>query len=573
MKEYLIADLFCGAGGSSTGAERAISTLGGKMILACVNHWPIAIETHQKNHPTSRHYLEDVTVADPCRIVPEGYLDLLMASPECTHFSLARGGKPVNNQSRMNPWAVHRWLTTLDVRCLLVENVPEFINWGPVEDGHATKTGSGLYFQAWIKALWEMGYKPEWRCLNSANYGDATTRTRFFLIARKDGKPVRWPAPTHSATGFSNMVDNLPKWRAAKEIIDWSNAGRSLLDDPKYRKHPLSEKTRRRIARGLEKFGGPLAPLYIDLLGLDADGKSGETIEPFLINHYQDNNRTPPRSTDKPIFTVTASGANYLIKPTVQPFVMGKQGHSPAYRSVEQPIPVVTCESASTLIEPTAEPFMLGQQSKSTPRKITAPVPTITTDGAISITAPIMVKYYGTGATSSVEKPLPTVTTKDRFGLVNPVASPFVLQNRIRPDGDRVYDIGKPLNTVTGHGAGALVNPLLVEVNHEGEERAHSIDDPLGTVTTKRGTAVIEPVAVKTDEDIDPRRMVLINGEPYLLDIRFRMLSNLELARAMGFSDDETTYEFVGNNSEVTKQIGNAVPVNMAKALVKAILE
>ena len=199
---YQVADLFCGAGGSSTGAEKAIEEIGGKMELVAVNHWPIAVQTHQLNHPTAQHYLQDLDKADPEEIVPNRCLDLLMASPECRFYSRARGGKPIHDQGRMNPWIVHRWLTSLNVRCLLVENVPEFTDWGPLlDDDRPDKTKKGIYFEEWVKSLWGLGYQAKWRMLNAANYGDATTRIRFFLQARNDGKPIRWPEATHSKTG------------------------------------------------------------------------------------------------------------------------------------------------------------------------------------------------------------------------------------------------------------------------------------------------------------------------------------------------------------------------------------
>lgn len=609
MTQYLVADLFCGAGGTSTGAERAIKRLGGEMVLAAVNHWPIAIETHQRNHPTARHYVEDVTVADPERIVPEGRLDLLMASPECRFYSRARGGKPVHDQGRMNPWIVHRWLSALDVRCILIENVPEFVEWGPLlSNGRPDPAQSGIYFQAWMQALWKMGYAAEWRYLNAADFGDATTRIRFFLQARKDGRPIVWPEPTHSATGVATMVDGRAKWRSAREVIDWSNLGRSLLDDPRYKRKPLSEKTRARIARGLQRFGGPLAPLYIRLLGVD----------------------------------VPANGNG---KGHAKSFVMGKQSN-PAYRSADEPVPTLTTEGGLLLVQPGVKPFVLGQQSGGAPRSTEKPLPTVAADGAVSLVAPTLVHYYGSdGGGHSVEAPLATVTTKDRFGLVDGVAKPFVLNRAGENGGQRAHDVDEPIPTattrgagylvrpfivpnfgeapgqqprvhdvddptpaVTSHGAGSLINPVLVEVNHDGERPARPLDAPLGTLTTKRGTGLVNPVMVQIDQlrngngarsiddpiptlvtkanvalaepilrqvadgEVDPARLVLIDGEPYLLDIRFRMLTNGELARAMGFSDDETTYEFVGTVAEVTKQIGNAVPVGTACALVSALL-
>jgi len=468
---FLVADLFCGAGGSSTGAERAVRAIGREMTFVCVNHWPVAIETHKKNHPSARHYVEDVTVADPLKIVPEGYLDLLMASPECRFYSRARGGRPVHDQGRMNPWAIHRWLTSLDVRCLLVENVQEFIDWGPLlEDGTPDPKKKGQYFQSWFTAIRKLGYKPQWRYLNAADYGDATTRVRFFMIARKDNKPVRWPEASHSPTGDSDMLGQRPKWRAAREIIDWQNPGRSLLDDPRYLKRPLSSKTLKRIARGLQKFGGQLAPLYIQLLGLEPEGEASGDAAPFILNRHGDNGGNRAHDINNPVPTTDTRGSGYIVNPTVEPFVMGKQSN-PSYRSVDEPIPTVLTGCPPMLIEPVAKPFILGQHSGSAPRDTNNPIPTIMTDGAISLVEPTMIKYYSNGwdgDVSSVDSPVPTVTTKARLGLVTPTAKPFIVQNRIRPDGDRVYEIEKPLLTVTGHGAGALVNPVLVEVNHSG---------------------------------------------------------------------------------------------------------
>lgn len=616
-KTLLVADLFCGAGGSSTGAERAIVEIGSKMILVCINHWPVAIETHQKNHPTARHYLEDVSVAKPQELVPEGYLDLLMASPECTHFSRARGGKPVNDQSRMNPWAVIRWLTDLDVKCLLVENVPEFIYWGPVDNkGKPIADKKSHYFEAWIRTLWELGYQLKWRFLNAADYGDATTRRRFFLIARKDGIPVCWPEPTHSRDGKKTLHGQLPRWRAAREIIDWDNAGRSLLDDPKYQKRPLSINTRRRIARGLEKYGGRFAPLYINLLGLETDiaGGSG-TPEGFTI---QSRKNGKARSMDEPVSTVTASnggGGLCRVEPSVKPFILGQQSCG-APRLTDKPIPTVSAAGAISLIDPQLVVF----HGASNTKQISEPLPSLPTKSHVGLVEPQIVSYYGNSYKDTdirtVDEPTPTITTKARLGLAEPIVEPFIVQNRLyygkKGDPTRApHSIDDPLPAVTGHGAGSIVEPVIIQTDQTGGygdyaystaqplrtiitkqnlglakpvmiqvnhgdggngNRAKPVDEPLPAMTTKRNLAIIEPVLKDANgNNVDPQRLVLVDGAPHILDIRFRMLSNRELARAMGFDDGETEYEFVGNVAEVTKQIGNAVPVNLAAALVKSI--
>jgi len=610
---YRICDLFCGAGGSSTGAIRAIEAMGGEVDLCAVNHWDVAIATHSRNHRHARHFCVNLDAARPEDLVPDGSLDLLMASPECTFFSRARGGKPVNDQSRMSAWHVQHWATTLDIRCILVENVAEFVTWGPLTaDGKTDKARKGLYFQAWIKALAELGYDVDWRMLNAADYGDATTRTRFFLQARKDGAPIRWPEPSHSPSGSSDLFGERPRWRAAREIIDWSNLGRSLLD----RKRPLSLKTRLRIARGLAKFGGPLAPLYIRLLDLppeDGESSSGDP-QPFIFVNREHN---VPRPVTEPIPTMTTApgGGVVMVGPTAEPFIqVARENNLP--RGVDEPLQTITTVPAMYLVEPVAEPFVLGQQSGSAPRSTDEPIPTIATGGAIALINPMIAPYYGTSSPTSVEKPLPTVTTKDRFGLCEPVClpcpepfvlsrfssseggtparsvdqpvptvvgrgagylvQPFIVPNFSEAPGQapRVHALEDPLPAVTSHGAGALVEPILLQTDQTGSNGlcARSVEDPLPTVVTKQTMAVVEPFAEPAVGDVPPEQLVLINGAPYRLDIRFRMLSNRELARAMGFDDVEQVYEFTGTAGEVTKQIGNAVACHTAEALVTSIL-
>ena len=457
---YLVADLFCGAGGSSTGAQRAITDIGGRMNLVAVNHWETAIATHSHNHPQARHIIADVSTADPETLVPEGYLDLLLASPECRYYSRARGGKPVNDQGRMNPWAIHDWLTKLNIRCVIIENVPEFVNWGPLDqNGRPDRSQRGQYFQAWYLAFGAIGYQAEWRMLTAANYGDATTRTRFFLIARRDGLPICWPEPTHGRTQDDlpdTMLTSRTPWRSAREIIDWAVPGYSILDHPKYRNKPLSVNTRRRIAHGLRKYGGTLAKRYIPLLDLPdspaADGVTDTPPEPFLVNRRGENGTARCHRIDQPVPTITTRGGGYLCRPTFS----------------EIPLPFV-------------------------------------------------VQYNGTGTAHGIDRPLSTITTIPKHGLTCPAIVPANRGNSCR---------------------------------RQLPDTAESPDPAV----------------------CDRRRLIIIDGMPHLLDIQFRMLSNSELARAMGFTDDEHAYEFAGNTSEVTRQIGNAVPVHTAYALVKATL-
>jgi DNA (cytosine-5)-methyltransferase 1 len=416
---FLNADLFCGAGGTSTGVIRAVKAMGAEVKLVCLNHWPLAIETHQANHPEAMHYIEDIAKADPVKLVPWGWLDLLMASPECTHFSRARGGKPVNNQSRINPWAIIEWLKKLDVTTVLIENVPEFRTWGPVDaDGQPFKEMQGIEFERWVKAIKRLGYKLDYTILNAADYGDATTRRRFFLIARKDKVKVSFPPAAYNKDGSNG----LKKWRAAREIIDWDLKGRSLFDDPKYVKRPLSINTRRRIAAGFMKQNSALAPYFVRALGFEVKDAGGQVWpEGFTFNNRQ---HSTARDLENPIHTVTASwnGGNGLVKPEVQPFTFASRFNDTPH-DVKDPIPTATNRKVINLVEGKANPFILNRHGEN-----------------------------GGSRSHSIEKPLPTATGSGAGKLIEAEAKPFIVQNRIRKDSERVYDVDDPAKTITGRG-------------------------------------------------------------------------------------------------------------------------
>ena len=571
-QSYVVVDLFCGAGGSSTGAARAVEELGGEMDLSAVNHWDKAIATHSANHPKATHILQDVARVDPRKAVPGGRVDLLIASPECRYFSRALGGKPIHDQGRMKPWEVIKWLKQLDVACVLVENVPEFPNWGPLDKhGRPVKSRKGQYFQKWYRAFGELGYEVHHRILNAADYGDATSRKRFFLIARKDGKPVQWPEPSHAQGDTGFFPGRLP-WRGAREIIDWSDRGRSLLDGPG---KPLALKTRLRIAKGLLRYGGPLAHLFIRLLDLPEDlepaqeGSSGAV--PFVLNRHGENGGSRCKAVTEPTATATTRGAGYLVIPEVARFQFANRAHNNP-RSLDEPIAAATTAhgGGSCLVSAEVKPFVLGQQSGAAPRGADDPLPTIAAAGAISLVSPIIVEYYGQSSARDTGQPLSTFTCEgNHHALLTPIITHY-------NGNGGASSIEKPVPTITTKDRFGLVESVLVETAHGGERegRVHSVDSPLPTQTAVRSTALAQPTAEpcgNLDIPVDPRRLVAIDGQLHILDLRFRMLRNEELARAMGF-DDESEYRFVGNVGDVTRQIGNAVPVNLAAALVKSIL-
>jgi len=396
-KRVLVADLFCGAGGSSTGAARALDALGMRLDLACVNHWPTAIDTHQRNHPAARHYCQDVATVRPSAVVPEGRLDLLLASPTCTYHSRARGGRPTSDQQRMDPWHIITWLTELRVRRMIIENVPEMVQWGPVDarTGKPTKSRKGEYFRQWVETIRALGFAVEWRILNAADYGDATTRHRFFLIARSDGKPLRWPEPTHTKHPTPRLFGPpLQRWRPACEIIDWSIQGKSIFG----RRKPLKPKTLARIYSGAAKFRWP---------------------EPYLVVLRR---HMAAQGIDAPLPTITAGGNHIGL---VQPFMLGQQSCA-APRSTNEPVPTIATEGAISSIAPY-------YGSSETCGSVGEPLPTITTRDRFGLVVPVTGANRGELAfitaafgeregqaprVHSVDDPAPTICATGRINLV-----------------------------------------------------------------------------------------------------------------------------------------------------------
>ena len=446
-KKLIIADLFCGAGGESTGIVQACDELGHEYDMLAINHWDRAIETHSKNHEKIRHMCETLQNVDPTKVVPGGRLDLLWASPECTHHSLARGGKPRSDQSRASAWLVLKWVTEIYVDRLIIENVPEFQNWGPLGvDGKPMESMKGSTYTAFCTALESLGYKVDSRVLCAADYGDPTTRKRLFLQAVRGRNKIAWPEATHVENPDNDMFAQ-EKWVPAKDIIDWDVKGKSIFN----RKKPLADNTLKRIEAGIKKYWGNLA-------------------EPFLVIL---RGTSSTNDVNKPLSTVSCSGAHQML---IEPFLSSFHGGSPERNyDVNNPIPTLDCSNRFSLIEP----MILGQHSCSSARSISkSPVPTVCGTGSISLITPFLMKYYGTGENvHSITKPVDTITTKDRFAV--------------------------------------------------------------------------------------------IDGNTYTLDIRFRMLMPHELAGAQGFPKD---YWFSGNRQDQVKQIGNAVPCNLAKSLCMAAL-
>lgn len=595
-KKILVADLLCGAGGSSTGAERALNELGLEMDLVCVNHWQTAIDTHTLNHPKARHFVQDIATVRPHLLVPEGYLDLLMASPTCTHHSVARGGKPTSDQQRSDPWHIVTWLTELRVKRMIIENVWEFTGWGPVDPKtmRPIPERKGEYFHAWIETLKRLGFDPEWRKLNAADYGDATTRSRFILMARSDGRRTAWPMPTHTKRPDDGLAlfPTVKPWKPAREIIDWDIKGRSIFN----RKKPLAPKTLARIYAGAVKYAWPEPYLVIlrnhmaaqgvdqPLPTLAAGGLHVGLAQPMLLSQHSSG---APRSAEDPLPTITTGGAGSEIRPGCARPMLVTVAHgndanerSPDTRrshSVEDPLGAIHGTGSTYAV---IEPFVLSQASGGAPRTVADPIPTQTTGGNGASHA-LISPYYGSGSGETctpAQQPLPTVTSKGRFGMVVPVTNKnggatarstempvptmttakggefaVVMPVTHTDVSDRVRDTTEPLPTVTGANRGelAFVTAQFGERDGQGP-RIHDLDQPAPTGLTLGKGGLIEPAPG--------------------YDILFRMLEPHELAAAMGFTSEDQAYEFAGTKTDQIKQIGNAVSVAKMKACVGSIM-
>lgn len=468
MTDPIVAvDLFCGGGGLSTALANACEDLDRDVELVAVNHWGKAIETHKRNHPWATHLNAKIEELHPPDVVDPGTVDILIAAPECTHFSTARGGKPVSEQARASPMHVLDWVGKLQPQTILLENVPEFESWGPIVDGEPTRDGTK--FEAWKAQLEADRYSVRHTKLNAADYGDATSRRRFFVMARRDYRPS-FPDPTHS-----DEREDLPDRRPAAEIIDWSDTGESIWT----RSRPLSNNTMQRIAEGIRQHCDDDLADYADAVA---------EITPDDVEAMQAD-------------IVSVADLEAAVEQREEPFLVAAET-------------AVSDADATTMV--------MGQQSNAR-------------------------------ALDADEDPLPTIATRGAIHRIE--ATPFVKPRNL-PKGDlhsnTTYDPNdRPLHTVTAKNHdGHLVSPFIIEYYGNSDEQ--SVADPLPTVTTKDRHALIVPDLF-----------------PWGLDLRYRMLQPRELAAAQGFPAD---YEFAGNKTETTKQIGNAVPVNLGKALVTQLL-
>lgn len=390
MKTINIIDHFCGAGGESTGIVQAAQELELKFNLHAHNHWARAIETHSVNHPYAIHRQAKIEDLNPNKCIKNGRAALMWASPECTHHSIARGGRPCSDQSRASAMQVIKWAQELYIDRIIVENVPEFLSWGPLgANGRPMKSKRGETFKAWCGMLESLGYRVDWRLLRAADYGNPTTRKRLFVQAVRGRKTIVWPEPTHSE---HPEIFNHKPWVPVRNIIDWNIEGKSIFG----RKKPLAPATIQRIEAGVKKFWGEWADPFICVLR--------GTSKYHLANSS--------RSVELPLPTVTTSPGHFGL---VQPFLSKFHGGNPNRNySIDAPCPTLDCSNRVGVVEPLFVP----QHSRGTVKPVSKPLSTVTTTGAISVVEPLIIEYYGNGMARPISEPLPTVTCRDRFGVI-----------------------------------------------------------------------------------------------------------------------------------------------------------
>lgn len=551
MRELNTVDLFCGAGGASTGLELALARLKMRHKGLAINHWAVAVDTMKRNHPDIDTKQMTIEEAVPADLVPSGEVDLLWASPSCTHHSRAKGGKPRSNQLRAQPELVLTWLDQLFVRRIIIENVPEFVDWGPLnKDGKPIERLKGSCFRSWVASIEARNYAVEWRVVNCADYGDATSRRRFFLKAvRKGCGRIRWPEPTHAENPQPDLFGHeLKKWRGVRECLDLSDTGKSIFN----REKPLAENTLRRIMVGLRKYNG--LDFQMDMLGSDkgdgsrvrplsaplppqhAGGNRSAVVRPFIVRM---NRNCTAESVDAPISVITTSGAHHML---CQPLILDHFKNGEA-KPPDAPMPAQTTHDRFSMITP----YLITEQANNAPRGIDKPLRAQTTVRKDYLCTPLVLGQQGGAAARPIDEPCPTIATGGAVRMITPLVLGRDACAKCRP-------VDKPMPTLTTGGAMRVITPLILDMSRPGGHDSGHIrpaSRPIQALTTCDNVQGVFPV--------------LEDGR--VIDIRIRMLKPSELAAAHSFPKD---YVLTGNRGEQVKQIGNSVPVMTAAAMCEA---
>ena len=586
--KLLYIDLFCGAGGTSTGVEKAM-LYGNKCakVIACVNHDANAIASHAANHPDAVHYTEDIRTLELSPMVehlenmklkyPDAYV-VLWASLECTNFSKAKGGMPRDADSRTLAEHLFRYIEALDPDFIQIENVEEFMCWGEMDEhGHPISKDKGRSYMRWIRNVKSYGYDYEYRILNAADYGAYTSRRRFFGQFAKKGLPITFPVATHSKEGDSGLFGEMKKWKPVREVLDFSDEGESIFG----RKKPLVEKTLERIYAGLIKF---------------VAGMSQKEFSAFLVRYNTVRPQDTVTSVERPCGVITTEN-RFAV--TQVHFLSKQFSGDPSGKniSVDKPAGALTCKDHHALVSSKFLSEYYGGADHN--HSIEEPATTLTTRARHAyVTA-----YYGNGFNSSVDEPSPTVTTKDRLSLVSPK---FIVNYRFKNKGSSIEEPAPTICTVGqigvaqcrfldnqyGKGTPSSVNepsPTIVNnpkqkivsakylMNPQFTSKGGSVEDPCFTLIARMDK--MPPYLISTDEG-NIGIEVYENDSPMtqkikefmaiygIVDIKMRMLKISELKRIMGFPVD---YVLKGSQADQKKYIGNAVEVGMAKVLCEAL--
>ncbi len=571
--DEIIVDNFAGGGGASTGIELAA----GRPVTVAINHDPAAILMHKTNHPHTLHMQEDVWNIDPKKVCAGRPVGLAWFSPDCKHFSKAKGKAPVEKNIRGLAWVVLKWAGLVRPRVIILENVEEFKTWGPVRRGKPIKSKQGQTFEKWLSQLKALEYDIEYRELVAADYGAPTTRKRFVLIARCDGKPIVWPERTHAPANSEEVKAGKYKpWRSAAEIIDWSLPCPSIFEDKETikEKHgltvrrPLKDKTLRRITRGIDKFVIKASNPFIIPFGVCVNHGGKERF--FDINN--------------PLNTVTAKHGYGIIKPHIAPLHMqNNTGASGA--DMRSPVHTITTGYHQMLIVPSLSKYFGGVVGS----EINKPLPTVTSVDHNAILAPTLIQYHTEQTENvrgqSLDEPIKTIDCCNRQG--------YSVAHLTEYYGN---DQQEPVNTLTAKDRETLNLAHIAEF--KGQDKGQSANNPLRTITTSAGEfGTVYTTITKLSKNVnlhywpqvrellnkycgytlteDEILLLWIDGIPYFIsDIGLRMLTPKELYKAQGFPDDYIIEkDYLGNEYRKTEQVaraGNAVCPPMATALIRA---
>lgn len=507
-KEGLIIDLFAGGGGASVGIEMAL----GRPVDIAVNHDPKAILMHKTNHPDTLHLIEDIFEVDLQKYVKGRKVDLLWASPDCRHFSKAKGTKPKDSGIRFLPWAVYKHTKALNPEVIIMENVEEIQDWGPLDEkGYPIKEKKGEDYNKFISAMQELGYQFDCRELVAADYGAPTIRKRWYAVFRRDGKSIIWPEPTHNKYGTNGMK----KWVPIYQYLDFTNLGTSIFG----RKKPLADNTMARIANGSKKF------VFDNPTPFIINSKTDQIIKtPFIDKAYGGNYNGYGSDINNPLSTVTTVDHNRLVTPVIGKINADSQ---PGFK-----VPYIIQYHSET------------QSGEVRGQTVKEPLKTIDTSNRYALIMAFLTKFYKTETGQSMFEPIHTITTSaGHFGQVSIVAV-------------KLEEILKSEVSIEVAQKCTWVSEFIIKYYGRGTE--YTVKEPLHTVTTKDRFALI----------------TILGNEYVLLDIFLRMLTPEELKLGQGFPKDyiiDRDYKWnVYPVSERVKRIGNSVVPIMAQTLVNA---